>query len=308
MSTPEELEALANSLLAEVAELGREVQRLGDDVVEANAEIAQAGADLQAEIGAYEESCEALLDETASALQSMFEMVQALGSSAGDAYAGEISEMQQALAQMREAVERTLADAGRVLADRLAETAAANGELRALVAQATDEGARLAERGDEALQALRAGVDAGSAQADGRLEAQAERTRAWQDAVQAHRDELQQHVDANLLPAIEATLEELSTRVRDTSEQVVVAGIDTVREQALATLDDGVQAVVDAAVTELLRLMNELGDEILDKSEGPRSETDALREVVELLRGLIEPLVDRVGSVRGLAASVGVSV
>ncbi|GMU42128.1 MAG: hypothetical protein IT479_06785 [Xanthomonadales bacterium] len=308
MATPEELEALANSLLADVATLGREVQGLGEEAIEAKAEIAQAGADLQAEIDAWEDACEALVEEADSALQSMFEMVQALGSGAAEAYTGEIGALQQSVAQMREALERSLVDVGRVLEENLAATETASEELRALVTQAMEDGARLAEDGVQTLQSMRAAVDAGQTAADQRLEEQAARNQDWQAAVQAHRDQLQQHVDSSLLPAIESALDELSTQVRDTSEQVVVAGIEAIREQALEMLDQGVQAVVDNAVSELLRLMNGLGDEILDKSEGPRLETEVLREVVDLLRDLVEPLVDRIGGVRGLAASVGVSV
>ena len=54
MATPEELEAMASALLAEVQQLGKDVEGLGNGVVEVRGAIEQAGETLQAEITDYD--------------------------------------------------------------------------------------------------------------------------------------------------------------------------------------------------------------------------------------------------------------
>lgn len=308
MATPEELETLASSLLADMQQLGRDVHALGDGVVEVRAAIVQAGEDLQAEIADFEDDCAQVLDEASTSLRAMFEMAQALGTQAADGYAEELAAMIEGLQQAHADTETALEEAARLCDERVSEVAAGAQALRAVVEEVAAEASELATRSGEALEAMREAIEAGNAAAEERLSTHAASVDGWLQTVDAEQGEFRSHLDGQTLPAIDEAMQALSVQLRETSEQIVVAGIDATRSEALEVFDAGIKSVVDQAVEELLRLMNQLSDEILDKAEGPRGQTEALREVVDLLQGLIEPLLDRIGSVRGLAASVGVNV
>ncbi len=308
MATPEELEAMASALLAEVQQLGKDVEGLGNGVVEVRGAIEQAGETLQAEITDYESTCEDMLAQAGESLNTMFEMVQALGGASAEAYAGELAGMRELLANTRAEVERAMTEASQQVDTKLAEVAQGAAALREVVVAVAADGVALAERSSETLVEMREAVAAGQDAAEQRMTEARSAVDETIAAVAAEQAELQSFVDGDVLSAIESAMQELSERVRETTAQVVVSGVEATRDAALDTLESGIKSVVDEAVTELLRLMNELSDQILDKADGPREKTDAMREVVDTLRSLIDPLIDRISSVRGLAASVGVSV
>lgn len=308
MATPEELETLANSLLADIEQLGQGVRGLESDIEAAQDAIQQAGEILNAEISQYESDCEGMLTEAQNSLDAMFEMVQALSGESAEAYAAEIAAMIGQLEAARGEVAQVMRSAAAMVDEKLGEAQQSAEDLRGVITAVTSEGEALAERSNQTLAAMREAVDSGVDAAVQRMGDAKIALEEVMDSVTERQGELNEFVSSDLVSDIDNSMQELSDGVRQTTSQLVVGGIEATRDAALDTLESGVKSVVDEAVAELLRLMDELSDEILEKADGPREKTDAMREVVETLRGLIDPLVDRIGSVRGLAASVGVSV
>lgn len=308
MATPEELEGLASALLAEIEHLGKDVQALGGSIFEVRAAIEQMKDTLETDLADMESGYDDMLAEASSSLDTLFEMTQALSGSATETYATDIEAMLDRLTATRAEVAQTLEAASSAVESKLTEVSAGATALLEVVEAVRAQSADLAEHSAETLDQLREAVDAGTQAASARADDLRSAVEELDSAVETQQGELQAYVDSDLVPAVEGAIEEFSAGVRETTEQVLQGGIAASRDEALELFDNGVKTVVDEAVNELLRLMNELGDEILDKAEGPRAKTDAMREVIETLRGLIEPLIDRIGSVRGLAASVGVSV
>lgn len=308
MATAEELEALATALLDEIEQLGKEVAALGADIVESRQAIDQARDTVNAEITTLESSCTEMLAEASISLEAMFEMTQALGGAASETCAAGLITMAERMAQSRAEVEQSLEAARQVIEIKLAEVAGEAENLGATIAAVVAAHVELATQSSEVLGALNEAVSSGTEAANQRMEQHASAVETIKESIVEQQTGFLEHVDSIFVPTVERVTLSLATGIRETTTEVIEVGIDACREEALDQLDQGVKAVADVAVQELLELMNQLGDELLDKADGPRGQSDAMREVIDTLRGLLEPLMDRIGNVRGLAASVGVQI
>jgi len=209
---------------------------------------------------------------------------------------------------MRGTLDGLFVEASSQVTAKLAEIAVATTALTDVVAVLGGEQSALVDHVETELAGMREAITAGAEAASQAMDQQRATVEDTLASLATQQRELGTHIESQFLPALEHTLEAFSTRITDTTEQIVLDGIGATRDAALEALDSGVKAVVDQAVEELLRLITELSGEIIHGAEGPQQKSAAMREVVDLIRQLIDPTVDRISSVRSLAGSVGISV
>lgn len=134
----------------------------------------------------------------------------------------------------------------------------------------------------------------------------------WDSVVQGAMQQVQQAqqqctttLEQDFVAHVADSLQAFDSALKLIDAQVLRDPIGSLKNEATQMIDQQVQAVFDAALEELLQLVDQLADRILGASDRTDAETRALNEVIDKLKEFFGPLMDRVGGVKGVASAVG---